>query len=503
MSHSCRHLAPALVVALVLLGAPPACHGPATDASVRQPPAVAREGRPPNILFIIADDWSHPHAGVYGDPVVRTPAFDRVAREGALFAHAYVAAPSCTPSRAAILTGQAVHRLAEGANLWGFLPARFEVYPDLLERAGYHVGFTGKGWGPGRFEAGGRTRNPAGPRFDSFDDFLAKRAKGQPFSFWFGSTDPHRPYEAGAAARAGLSGGRVVVPPFLPDTPEVRDDLLDYYFEVQRFDSQVAHLLETLDRLGEADDTLVVVTSDNGMPFPRAKANLYDSGTRMPLAIRWPRAVRAGARVDAFVSLTDLAPTFLEAARVQAPAATTGRSLLPLLQAPGTADGRDHVFLERERHANVRRGDLSYPARAVRTADYLYIRNYRPDRWPAGDPEIHVAVGPYGDIDGGAAKEVLLGRRADPAVSHFFELATARRPAEELFDLRKDPAQLNNLAGQASYAEARDRLKMTLEAWQRETGDPRLLADDDRWDSYPYFGGPASPKPQPPAPSRF
>src|SRR5688572_17189038 len=156
--------------------------------------------QPPNILFIIADDWSHPHAGAYGDRTVATPAFDRVAREGALFVNAFTAAPTCTPSRAAILTGQAIHRLAEGGNLHGFLPARFEVYPDLLERAGYHAGFTGKGWGPGQFEPGGRKRNPAGPRFASFDEFLAKRREGQPFVYWFGSTDPHRPYTPGAGA---------------------------------------------------------------------------------------------------------------------------------------------------------------------------------------------------------------------------------------------------------------------------------------------------------------
>src|SRR5918993_2450353 len=135
----------------------------------------------PNILFAIADDWSFPHAGAYGDRTVSTPAFDRVAREGALFMNAFTAAPSCTPSRAALLTGQAVHRLAEGGNLHGFLPARFDVYPDLLERAGYHAGFTGKGWGPGRFEPGDRARNPAGTRFESFDRFLEKRRDGQPF----------------------------------------------------------------------------------------------------------------------------------------------------------------------------------------------------------------------------------------------------------------------------------------------------------------------------------
>ena len=450
----------------------------------------------PNILFAIADDWGFPHAGAYGDKTVSTPTFDRVAREGALFMHAYTAAPSCTPSRAALLTGQAVHRLAEGGNLWSFLPERFAVYPDLLERAGYHVGFMGKGWGPGQFEPGGRSRNPAGPVFKQFEDFLAKRRDGQPFAFWLGSTDPHRPYELGSGAKAGLRADTVAVPSFFPDTAEVRSDILDYYFEVQRFDSQVARALEALEARGELDNTIVVITSDNGMPFPRAKANLYDAGTHMPLAIRWPRRIKAGTMVRAFVSHADLAPTFLDAAGQPIPADMTGLSLLPLFgdAAAKQVAARDRVFIERERHANVRRGDLGYPARAIRTAEYLYIRNYRPDRWPAGDPEVYVSVGPFGDIDDGPTKQLLLNKRDDPAIKRYFDLATAKRPAEELFDLTKDPSQLTNVAGDSAYAQTRDRLKNALAAWQQRTGDPRATTDDDRWDKYPYYGAPAKSK---------
>ena len=453
-------------------------------------PAQTRQARP-NILFVIADDWSYPHAGAYGDGTVATPAFDRVAREGVLFRRAFTAAPSCTPSRAAILTGLPPHRLAEGGNLWGFLPSRFMVFPDLLEKAGYAVGHTGKGWGPGRFEAGGRTRNPAGPRFASFQDFLAQRKEGQPFYFWYGSTDPHRPYEAGSGAKAGMRRESVKVPAFLPDTPEVRDDILDYYFEVQRFDSQLAALLEELERRKELESTLVVVTSDNGMPFPRAKANLYDSGTHMPLAIRWPQGAKAGLVVEPFVSLLDLAPTFLEAAGIAVSSELRGRSLLPTLAGKTEAGARDRVFSERERHANVRRGDLSYPARAIRTAEFLYIRNYRPDRWPAGDPERYFSVGPFGDIDGGPSKSLLLDRREDAAIRTYFALATAKRPADELYDLRRDPDQLTNVAADPAYPKTLARLRAELASWQRANGDPRLTSDDERWDTYPYFGEPA------------
>jgi N-sulfoglucosamine sulfohydrolase len=447
--------------------------------------------RQPNILLAIADDWSWPHAGAYGDPTVKTPVFDRVAREGVLFTRAFAAAPSCTPSRAALLTGRYPHQLEEGGVLHGFLPERFPVYTDLLERAGYYVGYTRKGWGPGRFEPGGRTRNPAGPQFSDFETFLRGRAAGRPFVFWFGSQDPHRPYEEGSGAASGIDLASIRVPAFLPDTPEVRRDLADYFFEVQRFDRELGEILERLRALGELDNTLVVITADNGMPFPRAKANVYDPGARVPFALRWPGRAKAGLVSNAFISLSDLAPTFLEAAGLRPPEAMSARSILGL--AAGRAvQGRDKIFLERERHANVRKGDLSYPVRAVRTDDWLYIRNFRPDRWPAGDPELYVSVGPYGDIDGGLSKTLLLERREHTAIARFFGLATAKRPAEELYDLRADPGQLINVAADAKQSAVKAHLRRTLEEWMKTTGDPRATTDDDRWDRFPYYGQPAS-----------
>ena len=443
----------------------------------------------PNILVIIADDWAYPHAGAYGDRVVKTPNFDRVAREGVLFRNAFAAAPSCTPSRASLLTGRAVHQLAEGGNLWGFLPSRFEVYPDRLESAGYVVGHTRKGWGPGNFEAGGRTRNPAGPQFASFDEFYRQAPKDKPFCFWFGSNDPHRPYEKGTGAQSGMKLEEVVVPAFLPDTPEIRSDLLDYYYEVERVDREAGAIITTLKRTGQLDNTLIIWTGDNGLPFPRAKANLYDGGTHVPLAVRYPGKVTVGRTLDEFVVLTDLAPTLLEAAGLKPAPEMTGRSVMPLL-AGQQQPGRDQVFLERERHANVRRGDLSYPARAIRTKDFLYIRNLRPDRWPAGDPEMYFAVGEFGDIDGGPSKDQLLARQADPAIARYFQLATAKRPAEELYDLRKDPGQIENVAAKPEYAGMKGELRAALDRWMRVTGDPRITTDDDPWDKYPYFGNP-------------
>jgi N-sulfoglucosamine sulfohydrolase len=447
----------------------------------------------PNILFCLADDWGYPHAGAYGDPVVRTPVFDGIAHEGVLFMNAFSAAPSCTPSRGAILTGQAPHRLAEGGNLHSFLPARYRVYPDLLEASGYSVGFTRKGWGPGKYQEGGRSRNPAGPQVREFREFLRRVPEGRPFCFWFGSNDPHRPYEKGSGLKAGLSIEKVRVPPYLPDTPEVCSDILDYYAEVERFDSEVGELLWLLDHSGRLENTLVVVTGDNGWPFPRSKANLYDAGTRQPFAVRWPAAVRGGRTLNDFVNLTDLAPTFLEAAGLKPPADMTGRSIVGLLKGTEKPGKRTDVFLERERHANVRRGDLGYPARAIRTHDFLYIRNFRPERWPAGDPEFYFSVGPFGDCDGSPTKDWILSHRSDPGLERFFTLSFDRRPAEELYDLERDPYQLTNVAGEPGYAEPRRRMGEELDRWMMETADPRATADDDRWDRYPYFGERGSP----------
>jgi len=479
--------------------------------------APSRPADRPNILFAIADDWSWPHAGVYGDKVIRTPTFDRLARDGVLFTHAFCASPSCTPSRGGILTGQAIHRLEAGGNLWSALPNRCPVLRDLLVARGDGVGFRGKGWSRGNFKDGGWTRNPAGPAFPNFQTFLKTVKPGQPFCFWFGSHDPHRPYEKGSGASAGMKIDDVVVPPFLPDTPEVRSAILDYYFEVPRFDREVGEIIREREAVGRLQNTLLVMTSDIGMPFPRAKANLYDSGTRMPLAICWPAKIKGGRVVDDLVSLTDLAPTFLEVAGVKVPGAMTGRSLLDLLCSPrdeGRAEpnaqreqppesnaqhkqppsgvrplrGRDMVFVERERHANARRGDLSYPARAVRTKEFLYIRNLRPDRWPAGDPEMHVAVGPFGDIDDSPTKQLILAGRDDEKIGRFFRLACAKRPAEELYDLVKDPWQLDNVAEKPAYAEAKQKLRAALDRWMKDTADPMLDAKDDPWDHSRYYG---------------
>jgi len=447
----------------------------------------------PNILLAVSDDQSWLHTGASGDLLVKTPAFDRIAGEGVQFTNAYCAAPSCGPSRSAILTGQAIWRLEQAGNIHSTLPSKFEVYTDLLEEAGYFVGSTSKAWGPGRLEPGGRTRNPAGERFSDFDNFLGQIPEGQPFCFWLGSSDPHRPYKLGSGLASGKDLRKVKVPPNLPDVELVRSDILDYYVEIERFDATLARAIASLEKSGRLKNTLVVVTSDNGMPFPRAKASLYDFGTRMPMAVCWPSKIPGGRTIHDFVSLAGLAPTFLEAAGLRPPRSMTARSLMNILSSTSSGQvdqSRDRVFTAMERHDGCRKGGKGFPCRAMRTHDYLYIYNYEPSRWPSGDPNPQNCARaiPYGEIDSSPTKTFMMTSRALDGVARLAQLAFNRRTASELYDLRKDPGQLNNVAYQAEYSEITDRLHTQLMSYLRETGDPRALAKSALWDYYPYYG---------------
>ncbi len=219
--------------------------------------------------------------------------------------------------------------------------------PPLLAAAGYHVGHFRKAWGPGKAE-----RQPAGQTYESVDAFFADRKGKQPFCFWFGTSDPHRPYVPGSGKRAGIPLERLYMFPWFPDDDVVRNDVADYCFEAQRFDREVGQLWDRLQQQGELDNTIFVVTGDHGMPFPRCKGNVYDGGTRVPLAICGPK-IPAHRTVTDFVSLTDIAPTFLEAAGVPVPAEMTGISLLPILQSDksGQVDPtRDYVVFGAATH---------------------------------------------------------------------------------------------------------------------------------------------------------
>ncbi len=447
----------------------------------------------PNILLIIADDWSFPHASVYGDRSVKTPHFDRIAREGLLFDHAYVSSPSCTPSRASILTGQHFWRLKEGANLYGPLRPEFQTYPQILEEHGYFVGYSEKGWGPGNHD--GRDHNPAGPYFRDFTDFLSNKPQGAPFCYWFGSFNPHRGYQVGSGEKAGINLKNIDLPPFFPDVPEVRGDLADYYAEVQDFDDEIGEILFSLEQIEQLDKTLIVVTSDNGMPFPRCKSNLYDFGVRVPLAIRWRQHFDFSGIRSIPISLTDLAPTFLEAAGIEIPDEVTGQSLLPLFRDDGGSLIREYVYFGKERHVpGQEQGDWrGYPMRAIRSHQYLYIENLFPHLWPAGTPNFQTASfypGYFADIDGSPTRSYMIRHRQDSKdYEEIYHASFNRRPAEELYDLRTDPDQVINVASDPAYQKIKTTLFEALQKERINTGDPRLTGDDEVFENFPYTGG--------------
>ncbi len=440
---------------------------------------------PTNIVVAVADDWSWPHASILGDPAALTPTFDRIAREGVLFDNSFVSAPSCAPSRAALLTGLYHWQLEQGANMWGSLPGKFPTYPDLLAEAGYHVGFSGKGWGPGVVGINGRQHNPAGKKYNDFDEFLMSRRRHQPFCFWLGSHNPHRPYQGHPGQEMGIDTKAIRVPAPLPDHETVRSDLANYYGEVARFDSELKLVTDRLEAIGELDSTLLIVTSDNGLPFPRCKANLYDFGTRVPLAIRWG-AIRDPGRVsEAFVNLVDIAPTIMAAAGLSELVPMSGQSLMPLLKEGAGGEGSmrtNWVITGRERHIAAQKGSFAgYPMRAIRNRDFLYIRNYEPQRWPAGSPLA------YRDVDRSPTKRFLLENRNNPRYEHIFKLCFGKRPAEELYDLNDDPGQINNVADKEKYKVIREQLSALLETELSRTDDPRMAGDGDVFDRYRYF----------------
>ena len=509
----------------------------------------------PNILFVFADDWGR-YASAYRpiederleggstpNAIIDTPHFDRVAREGALFTNAFVPAPSCTPCRSSLLSGRYFWNTERGAILQGAVwDSSIPTYPLLLEEAGYHIGYTYKVWSPGtpRDEpyGGDRTRYaPAGSRFgqfsqtatsyveergvegakevlcdevrENFEAFLQARPQDAPFCYWWGPTNTHRKWERGSGKALwdlepdDLKGR---LPDYLPDVHEVREDVADYLGECQAVDAGLGILLKRIEEMGELDNTLVVVSGDHGIPgFPRGKCNLYDLGSEVALAVRWPGHVPAGRTVDDFVNLMDLAPTFLEAGGVPPPEGMSDHSLLPVLRSSNSGQvdpGRTFVVTGRERHvAAARDGNLPYPQRAIRTGDFLYIRNFEPDRWPMGDPrgmDDPSAAPPaydelandtfvcYADMDAGPTKAWMVHHRGEENVRDLFALGFGKFAPEELYDVHTDPWHLRNLAGDPGCETVRSRLAEQLEAVMKTHGDPRAVEDDCRFEQSPF-----------------
>ena len=475
---------------------------------------AAKTASSPNILFCIADDASYPHMGAYGTNWVKTPAFDRVAREGVLFTNAYTPNAKCAPSRASILTGRNSWQLKEATNHMPFFPLEFKTYVEALAEAGYFVGKTAKGWAPGvAQDAVGNPRALTGTAFDeretppptegisktdyaaNFNDFLKAKPDGAAWAFWYGGREPHRRYEYGSGVAKG--GKKLTdidrVPHFWPDNEVIRNDMLDYAFEIEHFDQHLARMLQALEERGELDNTLVLVTADNGMPFPRIKGQEYELSNHLPLAIMWKQGLESPGRiVDDFVSFVDFAPTFIELAGLDwnttGMQASPGGSLTDILYSSKSGQvnpERDHVLIGKECHDIGRAHDWGYPIRGiVKKGGLLYLRNYEPSRWSAGNPETG-----YLNCDGSPTKTEILRSRTQSGTNKparpFWRLSFGKRPDEEMYDIANDPECMNNLAGSEEQATAKTALKQQLLTELRAQQYARVLGQGHVFDEYP------------------
>lgn len=469
----------------------------------------------PNILFCIADDATVLHFGAYGSKWVKTPSFDRVANAGLLFKNAYTPNAKCAPSRACILTGRNSWQLGPLGNHFAYWPeGEYMTFMEALSQKGYQVGYTGKPWSPGDpGKVNGNVREVTGKAYNNikttpatsgisnidyarnFEDFLKKKGKGEPFCFWYGGFEPHRPYEYGSGARLG--GGKFssidYVPSFWPDNDSIKNDLLDYGYEIEYFDNQLGKMLASLEEKGLLDNTIIVITSDNGMPFPRIKGQEYELSNHLPMAIMWKDGiVKPGRVINDFISFIDFAPTFLSAAGIN-PKDTKlrpiqGKSLIPIFKS--TEAGiinreNDHVLIGKERHDVGRPNEWGYPIRGIVKGAFLYLKNFEPSRWPVGNPETG-----YLNTDGSPTKTVILNQnRSNPGKNRYWNWDFGKRPHEEFYNIKKDPECLKNLINETGYKKKIVVLRNQLFAELKQQGDPRMFGNGSVFEKYPPFEG--------------
>lgn len=404
----------------------------------------------PNFVFLISDDHSVPDLGCYGNPHVRTPRIDQLAREGVRFTNAFVASPQCSPNRSAIFTGCTPHTIGT-SRLHAPMPPWETTVLDLLRERGYFTGIFRKHHQGANFEKKLDFYGDAKAPFSAFAD---KLPKGKPFFLQFGSTDPHRPYAPGAVTPPH-DPAKVTVPPYLPDDPAVRKDLALYYDEISRFDTECGELLGVLRERGLLENTLVIVTGDNGLPFPRAKGTLYDPGIHVPLIAWWPGKIAAGGVRDELISHVDLAPTWLAAAGIRPTAKMQGRGFLPLLRGEAH-EARDAVYGERNWH------DTYDPMRSVRTAHFKLIFNARPE----------LGYRPSWDLEDSPSWAAIRRRaRSGGLTQQQTRLLETSRPALEFYDLRKDPNEFDNAIDRPEYEAEVLRHRHLLSDWMHASYD--------------------------------
>lgn len=497
----------------------------------------------PNILLVINDDQSYAHTSFAGSHFVNTPAFDRIASQGIYFTNCYAGSPGSAPSRSSLVTGRHHWQNEQSGQHASSWMKKHIPFVDILEANGYYAGYTGKGVGPFQYARNNddslwRKENAAGRPYNkhkyqkntpqdartadgiglidyyaNFRDFMQERPGNQPFYFWYGSTEPHRSYEKDSWKHNEKKTEQVDVPQFLPDTEEIRGDMLDYAVEIEWADSHLNKMLNYLDSIGEIDNTIIIVTADNGMPFPRAKANCFEYGVHVPLAICYPAGFPGNRHVDDLISFVDIAPTLLEMAGVTSEGMLpiSGKSIVDILKSEKNgmiSDVKKYVFAGRERHSSSRWNNLGYPQRAIRGSDYLLIWNIKPERWPAGAPQAvnkqtgdlypmygldtegnHHSDWAFTDVDAAPSKSCLIEKNNDPLIHPYFDMAYSKRPEFELYNVVNDPYCLHNLSGNDNYSDIENELKKELVKELKRSSDPRMTGPNkDIFDTYLRYG---------------
>ncbi|MEO0793899.1 MAG: sulfatase [Verrucomicrobiota bacterium] len=448
----------------------------------------------PNILFVCADDMSH--ASCYGYEFVSTPHFDSLAEDGLRFTRMYTPSSKCAPSRAVILTGRNPWQLDGAANHKPIWPVKFKSFVEALSENGYHAGFTGKGWNPGIHPKG---RNLTGTAYNSikkqdlptknvatydyaenFRAFLDDKPTDQPFFFWYGAKEPHRGYEYQSGVRSGKSLEDLdFLPSFWGDSEAVKHDILDYAVEVEYFDWHLGEILEQIEEAGELDNTLIIATSDNSMPFPRFKGHPHEFATRVPFVVKWSGKIKdPGRACNEFASFIDLAPTILEAAQIGESAsgmqAIEGKSLSDFFAK--TVSDRESVLTGRERNDMCRPNGWGYPVRSLHAGDFVYMVNFESDRWPSGNPE-----GGWRDTDWSPTKSQLVYKELERPT---YALCFGKRPDEELYNIAEDPECLENLAVNPEYSVIKEQMRAQLLDRLADQRDPRITGEGKPFDEY-------------------
>jgi arylsulfatase A-like enzyme len=409
---------------------------------------------PPNIVVFIADDQGYGDLGCYGNTAIKTPHIDRLAREGMRLDRAFLTISSCSPSRASILTGRYPHNTG-AEDLHQPLPDDQKTIGQYLKLAGYYCAAAGK-WHLGDSERQHWHQIiecSADITAESAVDLVDNAPVDSPFFFWIASKDPHRPYQLNTIAPPHRPAD-VRVPPYLPDHPNIRKEIALYYDEISRFDTCVGAVRAALEKSGRLENTVIVYLSDNGMPFPRAKTTLYDAGIRAPLIVRWPGKVPANSIQNSLFSVVDLAPTLLSIADVEQDT-MQGRDASAMWLDP-RATGRDAVYAEANWH------DFEKFTRCVRTDNFKLIRNYY---W---DVPLWNSVDSINSITWTGLTEMKRAGKLTPAQSFLFR---ETRPYEELYDLRVDPHELNDVADDPVYSEDLAKLRTKLDNWRVDTAD--------------------------------